>query len=133
MKRQVSDEMIALYNKILDFCRYEPQRKYNIELEFNLCPKKLGSMLTILQKNKLIESEKINYHCCEYLTVEGAKYKTNDVPKQEDLAELTDKARKKKLNITVIWNKTIVRMNSYHTTAGLTQKHEWRGYSSLEI
>lgn len=125
-------EKIGLYNQILDFCRDYPQRKFNIQMEFDIEPKNLGSMLTIMIKNGLLKANKIHHHCCEYQTVKGAVYKPHiDAPVRTN--DELDEARKRKFNIKVEGNVTTVKMNSYHTTAGIKPKNEWTGYSSLGV
>lgn len=118
---------VAEYNKVLDFCRNSPQRKFNIEMELGISSGRLGTMLTRLVKRKLIKASLVegNRKLYEYQSEPDAEYtvlpvfgagrpKTNHAPN----------------GIIVEGNVTTVSCGSYHTKGHTPKRSVWIGSSA---
>lgn len=120
-------DCVTEYNKILDFCRNTPQRKFNIEMELDIGAGRLGTMLTRLLKRKLLKAKAIatNAKIFEYQSEPYAEYtvlpvfgagrpKTNYAPN----------------GIIVEGNVTTVTSGSYHTKGSSAKRSVWIGSSA---
>ena len=118
---------VAEYNKVLDFCRNAPQRKFNIEMELGISGGRLGTMLTRLVKRKLLKATSINGNgkVYEYKSEPYAEYTVLPV-----FGAGRPKANHAPNGIIVEGNVTTVSCGSYHTKGSSEKRSVWVGSSA---
>lgn len=118
---------VAEYNKVLDFCRNAPQRKFNIEMELGISSGRLGTMLTRLVTRNLLKASFVNGNkkLYEYQSEPYAEYTVLPV-----FGAGRPKANHSPKGIIVEGNVTTVSCGSYHTKGSTPKRSVWIGSSA---
>lgn len=122
------DTRLENYNRLLEFCRDIPRRKYEMDIEFEgiADSKRITSMITTLTLRGMLTKQTSSTHSKVFLyqSVPGAVYfhlpkvyKTGARKREAEPAE----------TIIVQGNKTIVTCGVYHTQGNRHKTSAWIG------
>lgn len=128
VKGECMSDMVAEYNRVLDFCRDTPQRKFNIQMELGITSGRLGTMMTRLVTRKLLKAANVkgNRKLYEYHTTPDAVYTVLPV---FGAGRPTNDSQLNK-GIMVQGNVTTVTSGSYHTKGTTAKRSVWIGSSA---